>query len=96
MSEQDTAFWSRAQRARDRLERQYIDNPDVSLIDIGYAPEPAVGAREIAIRIHVRARWLQASPQDRVKFPEIVDGIPVVVIPGAYTPETGLSTDDDT
>jgi len=84
MPKHDAKFWNKARRARDKLVKQYIHYPDVSLIDIGYAPEQSEGAKIIALRIHVREGWMQALPQERVGFPADIDGIPVVVIPGDY------------
>ena len=56
--------------------------PDVTNIDIGYAPEQGESTETIVLRIHVNERWMQTRPQDRVGFPATVDEIPVVVIPG--------------
>jgi hypothetical protein len=81
----DAEFWSKARRARDKLEKQYIFHPDVSLIDIGYAPDQSDENEEtIALRIHVKERWMQAGPEERIDFPTTMDGIPVVVVPGDY------------
>jgi hypothetical protein len=81
---QDEAFWARASRARDKLAARYLDHPDVTLIDIGYAPEGGAEAGEIVLRIHVRERWMNAKPGERVAFPEQIDGIPVAVMLGEY------------
>ena len=84
MSPRDSEFWTRARRARDQLEEQYMHHPDVTLIDIGYAPDRAEGHEEIALRIHVRYLWMEADPSERVAFPTEVDGIPVVVVPQEF------------
>lgn len=85
MPNHDAEFWNKARRARDKLVKQYIYHPDVSLIDIGYAPDQSDEHEEtIALRIHVKESWLQAEPEERVDFPTIMDGIPVVVVPGDY------------
>jgi hypothetical protein len=88
MSQKDSEFWARARRARDKLVDRYIHHPDVSAVDIGYAPERGEEAEEIVLRIHVRERWTKAEPQKRVTFPEQVDGIPVVVMLGEYHLDT--------
>ena len=84
MSQQDSEFWTKARGAQEKLVNQFIHHPDVSLIDIGYPPESDEKNREVVLRIHVRERWLKARPEERVTFPEEVDGIRVVVMPGDY------------
>jgi hypothetical protein len=85
MVQSDSEFWERARRALDKLVDQFLDHPDVSLIDVGYAPaEQGESSEEVVLRIHVGERWLKARPEERVVFPERVEGIPVVVIPGDY------------
>jgi hypothetical protein len=81
---QDEALWTRARQARDKLVDRYLAHPDVTLIGIGHAPEGGEQAGQLVLRIHVRERWMNAKPEDRVAFPEQVDGIPVVVLPGEY------------
>lgn len=83
----DTEFWARARRARDTLEAQFLDHPDVTLIGIGLSPERDATMEQIVLRIHVRARWLDTDPEERVAFPTEVDGIPVFVLPGEYRPD---------
>ena len=84
MSQDSPEFWKRARRAREKLVDQFIYHPDVNLIDIGYAPERTESTEEIVLRIHVRERWMKDIPEERVAFPEQVDGIPVVVMPGQF------------
>ena len=84
MSERNPKDWTRARLARDKLETEFIRHPDVSLIDIGDASPDGVPSGKLAVRIHVRDRWMQATPEDRVAFPDDVDGIPVIVLPGDY------------
>ncbi len=91
----DAEFWNKARRARDKLVKRYIKYPDVSLIDIGYAPEQGKGTDAVVLRIHVKTRWMQAKPQERINFPAAFDGIPVIVIPGDYNLSSDtLSTDE--
>ena len=82
MSQRDSEFWTRARRTRDKLIDQFIHHPDVIGIDIGYAPDRGEVADELVLRIHVQERWIKASPETRVAFPEQVEGISVVVMPG--------------
>jgi hypothetical protein len=84
MAPRDSGFWAEARRAQDKLVQQFLDHPDVTLIDIGYAGEENKPSQPIVLRIHVRDRWFKARPEERVAFPEQVNGIPVVVIPGEY------------
>ena len=49
-------FWEKARRAQKKLEDQLLNHPDVSLIDIGYAPNPDTKTEEVILRIHVRER----------------------------------------
>ncbi|MBE9508355.1 MAG: hypothetical protein IMY86_09935 [Chloroflexi bacterium] len=91
MSQEDSEFWTRARRARDELVDQFINHPDVSLIDAGYPPEQGEGTEEVVLRIHVRERWMRAKPDERVAFPDQVDGIPVVVMLGEYRLDTDAS-----
>jgi len=91
MTEQDSEFWARINRARDKLAGRFLDHPDVSLIDIGYPMEQgSIKGQEITLRIHVRERWVKANPEERVAFPEQVDGFPVAVVPGEYSLEDGI------
>lgn len=87
MSQRNSEFWTKARHARDQLIERYIHHPDVSSIDIGYAPEGGKGAEEIVLRIHVSERWMEAKADERVAFPEQVNGIPVVTMLGRYRPD---------
>lgn len=85
MVERDSEFWARIGRARDKLADRFLDHPDVSLIDIGYPLERgSIAESEVMLRIHVRERWMKAKPEERVAFPEQIDGIPVTVMLGEY------------
>ena len=84
MSQKDSEFWARARRARDKLAAQFLDHPDVTLVGIGYGPQCGDETEEVVLRIHVRERWMKAQPEERVVFPEQVDGIPVTVMVGEY------------
>jgi hypothetical protein len=88
MLQRDSTFWTRARGARDKLVDRFIHHPDVSSIDIGYPPQRDQGAEEIVLRIHVRERWMKARPEERVAFPEEIDGIPVIVMLGDYQLDT--------
>jgi hypothetical protein len=61
---------------------RFIDHPDVIGIDIGYAPDRGEEVEELVLRVHVRERWIKASPETRVALPQQVEGISVVAILG--------------
>jgi hypothetical protein len=84
MTPRDSGFWAEARQAQDELVRQFLGNPDVTLIDIGHVGEENNTSEQIALRIHVRESWFKAKPEERIAFPDQVSGIPVVVIRGEY------------
>ena len=89
MTEEGIEFWNRARLARDKLAQQYLDHPDVQLIDIGYAEAGEGDLPRIALRIHVGDRWRRAASTERISLPSEIDGIPVVIVEsGDYRLET--------
>lgn len=84
MSQRNSEIWQRARRARTELEKRYLGHPDVSLIDIAYASVRTDEPEQVVLRIHVRDRWVDSIPEDRVAFPEQFHGFPVTVVPGEY------------
>ncbi len=74
-------------RALEKLIAQVMNDPDVTMIDVGYEPGKELIAENIALRIHVRQRWMDARQEDRTTFPDQVDGIRVIIIPGEYRME---------
>ena len=95
MPQDNSEFGDRARGARDKLVDQFINHPDVSVIDISHAPERGEETEEVVLRIHVRERWVKAKPEERVAFPKQVDGIPVVVMLGEYRLEMDAPTADE-
>lgn len=77
-------FWDRALRARDELEARFLGDSDVALIDVGYKEADERRTEEIVLRIHVRGHSSQAKSKTADRFPQQVDGIPVVVLVGDY------------
>jgi hypothetical protein len=73
-----------AEQALARLEAEFGGHPDVSLIDLGYRREQGRLTQSPVLRVHVRDRWLAATPEERVEFPAEVEGIPVEVTRGEY------------
>lgn len=88
MVQPNAELLERARQAQAKLASQFLDHPDVVLIDIGFASTDASAPEQLALRIHVRERWFNTKPEERVGFPNDVDGILVVVIPGDYRPQT--------
>lgn len=80
----EQALQAAAERALVKLEAEYGTHPDVTFIDLGYQRDQGRLTREIGLRIHVRDRWLTASPEKRIAFPSEIDGIPVIVTRGEY------------
>jgi hypothetical protein len=74
MTQNNSAFWDQALRARDKLEEEFGNCPAVDFIDIGYAQEGDEAIDVIALRIHLQEQAAQG------KFPPSVDGIPVVAV----------------
>lgn len=75
------------QQAQAVLARQYLNHPDVTLIDIGSVMQQGQPTSQVAVRIHVRTQWQQQRPEERVRFPEQINGIPVVIMVGDYQVE---------
>ena len=66
----------RAQTARQKLANQFLDHPEVSLIDIGYDSESRDRKEQIVLRVHLR----QTAAQEKLQIPAEIDGIPVRVL----------------
>jgi hypothetical protein len=82
MSIENTGQEARFHQALEKLSERFLHHPDVSLIDIGLNPESGYQSDIVVLRIHVRSSTANTS------FPEEVDGIPVIVMPGDYKPES--------
>jgi hypothetical protein len=79
---EDSEFWDQARRAQDRLVDQYLDHPEVSLIDIGYEVDPQgqKTSDRIVLRVHVRL----PSSREVLNLPTEVEGIPVRIVIANY------------
>ena len=77
----DAEAWARARGARAKLEQAILDDPAVSLIDIGFSSEKNAGpeGRELVLRVHLRS-----SGPGAPNLPGSVDGVRVEVAPGDY------------
>ena len=76
MIEGDLENLERAQTARQKLANQFLDHPEVSLIDIGYDSESRDRKEQIVLRVHLR----QTAAQEKLQIPTEIDGIPVRVL----------------
>ena len=78
MSQRNSEFWNRARRARDKLVDQFLDHPDVNLIDIGYDvdQEGREATERIALRVHIR----RSLARELLGLPAEIDGIPIRVV----------------
>ncbi len=88
-------FLERVRRVRDKIAVQYLDSPGVSLIDIGYALKDGLRSNQIVVRVHVRKKWMVAGKHKQVRFPDQVDGIPVIIVPGNYQFRNNTSNSAD-
>ncbi len=80
MKKTSQAWWAKARRARDQLTTQVIRHPDVCLVDIGIDPQGECSTP--VLRVHVRRAHLA-----EMNLPSHIEGIPVRVLRGNYTPE---------
>jgi hypothetical protein len=86
MPQENSEIMKKARLARDKLVERFINDLDVSLIDIGFSPNSDAGEKkdEIVIRIHMREHWFNLRPEERINIPDEIDGIRVVVMRGDY------------
>jgi hypothetical protein len=66
-------------RVRDTLSLRLLQDPDVSLVDIGLDPETQ-DPGTVVVRVHLR----RADARDRLEIPVEVDGVAVRVITATY------------
>ncbi len=81
MKTMDANWWARARRAHDQLVAQVLNNPTVSMVDIGQDPDDTGGPP--VLRVHVRQGGVPG-----VAVPLEMDGIPIRVIEGDYRPQS--------
>ena len=80
MSQPGFDLWTKARRARDQLIEQFLNRPEVTLIDIGYDLRQHQPTDQLILRVHVR----QPVDQQALGLPQEVDGLPVQVVVGDY------------
>jgi endonuclease G len=74
------------QEAYEKAVKTFGQRANVTGIDIGYKYDAGVRTEEIAVRIHVREKIPLEALSDADIFPKDIDGIPVDVIQGHYSP----------
>jgi hypothetical protein len=95
MPQANVDFWRRAREAQEKLAEAFLDHPDVTLIDIGYAYEGGQRTNQVVLRVHVKERWVNAKTDERIAFPDQVNDIPVRIMVGDYQLETGTDTPEE-
>jgi len=78
------SYLSKVYRAQDILVNNFLDLEEVNLIDIGHPIKSNKMEKQIVLRIHVSENWINAKPEERIAFPEQVEGIPVIIMFGEY------------
>lgn len=85
MSPREPEFWAKALQALDQLAHQFLDHPEVTLIDLGKEGEKDKPTEALVLRVHVR----QPVNKQRLGLPDEVNGLPVRVVVGDYHPQSG-------
>lgn len=80
MPQQNAEFWTQVVSTRQELMHQYADDPDITLIDIGYAPEGCQDTDPIVLRVHVTEHWFARNSEGRDAFQQAINGISVCVM----------------
>ena len=80
MKQHNAESWKKAVDARQDLVDQYANDPNVTLIDIGYPPQDCAHRDQIAIRVHVTDQWFATHADGCVTSKRGADDIPVCVV----------------
>jgi hypothetical protein len=76
----------RVQRAYEKALRDYGHRSEVTGVDIGYKYKDGRRRDEVVLRIHLREKLAPALVDPAQLLPTEIDGVPVDVIQGSYTP----------
>jgi len=76
-------------RAYEKAIKAFGQRPNVTGIDIGYKYDGGVRSEQVAVRVHVREKIPLAALEAAEVFPKEIDGVPLDVIEGLYTPGGG-------
>ncbi len=66
-------------KVRDALSLRLLDDPDVSLVDIGLDPQGQI-LDQVVVRVHIR----RPAARERLAIPQEVDGVAVRVVVADY------------
>jgi endonuclease G len=78
----------KVQKAFEKALKTYGHRPDVTGVDIGYKYSGGERTDEITVRIHVREKIPLSLLQAAEVLPSEIDGVPIDVIQGNYTPSS--------
>ena len=100
MAEIDAKTWRAARQALDRAISRYLNDPNVSHIDLGYRSKDGQLVPELAVRVHVHRklsgeefdRFAAAHP-DRVIYSQKI-GFPVDIIEASYSLQLAIAAVD--
>jgi hypothetical protein len=82
MTKMNSDFWDKAHQIRETLARQFLDHPEVSLIDIGrdLGREGQGKKQRIVVRVHLKRQLTREA----LGLPTEIDGIPVELVVADY------------
>jgi hypothetical protein len=72
-----------AEKARDKLASLLLNDPEVSLVDIGLDRDASGGMPGVVVRVHLR----KPSSRPAIEVPNEVDGVPIRIIIADYSVE---------
>jgi endonuclease G len=77
------------QRAYEKALRSFGHRPEVTGVDIGYKYQDGRRGDEVVLRVHLREKLAPGLVDPAQLLPSDIDGIPLDVIQGHYTPSGG-------
>ncbi len=77
------------QRAYEKALRAYGQRPEVTGVDIGYKYKDGRRGEEVVLRVHLREKLAPGLIDPAQLLPADIDGVPLDVIQGHYTPSGG-------
>ncbi|MHA1151475.1 MAG: hypothetical protein ACTSQ7_02215 [Alphaproteobacteria bacterium] len=77
------------QRAYEKALRAFGHRPEVTGVDIGYKYKDGQRGEEVVLRVHLREKLAPELIDPAQLLPSEIDGLPLDVIQGSYTPSGG-------
>ncbi len=77
------------QRAYEKALRTFGHRPEVTGVDIGYKYQDGQRGEEVVLRVHLREKLAPDLVEPAQLLPREIDGVPLDVIQGNYTPSGG-------